>query len=92
MKISTIFLYDEPSVPEINISRLADFLRKIFFVKVELGKKIFSFANNLTAKEITSCKIYNSKKPFEKHEPTREEIIFEEQIIVDSSKTKNIVV
>ncbi len=91
MKISTIFLYDEPSVPEINISRLTDFLRKTFFVKVELRKNIFSFANNLTAKEIASCRIYNSKKPFEKHEPTHEEIIFEGQSIVDSSKTKNIV-
>jgi len=77
LKISKIFLYDEPSVPEINISRLADFLKNAFSVKVELRKNIFKFANNSTAKEIASCRIFNSRKQFERHEPTYEEIIFE---------------
>ena len=91
MKISTIFLYDEPAIPEINISRLVEFLKQTFFVKVELRKNIFSFANNSTAKEIASCKIFNSRKPFEKHEPSSDEIIFEEANVKDSSNTKNIV-
>ena len=91
MKISTIFLYDEPAVPEINISRLAEFLKQTFFVKVELRKNIFSFANNSTTKEIASCRIFNSRKPFEKHEPSSDEIIFEEANVKDSSNTKNIV-
>ena len=91
LKISKIFLYDEPSVPEINISKLADFLKNTFSAKVELRKNIFKFANNSTAKEIASCRIFNSRKQFERHEPTYEEIIFEEENAVDSSKTKNIV-
>jgi len=78
-------------VPEINISKLADFLKNTFSVRVELRKNIFKFANNLTAKEIASCRIFNSRKQFEIHEPTYEEIIFEEENSVDSSKTKNIV-
>ena len=78
-------------MPEINISKLTDFLKNTFSVRVELRKNIFKFANNLTAKEIASCRIFNSRKQFERHEPTHEEIIFEEENAVDSSKTKNIV-
>jgi len=78
-------------VPEINISKLADFLKNTFSANVELRKNIFKFANNSTAKEIASCRIFNSRKQFERHEPTYEEIIFEEENSVDSSKTKNIV-
>jgi len=78
-------------VPEINISKLADFLKNTFSAKVELRKNIFKFANNSTAKEIASCRIFNSRKQFERHEPTHEEIIFEEENAVDSSRTKNIV-
>jgi len=78
-------------VPEINISKLVDFLKNTFSVRVELRKNIFKFANNLTAKEIASCRIFNSRKQFKRHEPTYEEIIFEEENAVDSSKTKNIV-
>lgn len=91
MKISTIYLYDEPSVPEINISKLADFLKNTFSVSVELRKSIFGFANDITAKEIAACRIYNTKKPFERHEPTLEEIVFEQSNISDTSITENII-
>ncbi len=91
MKISTIYLYDEPSVPEINISKLVDFLKNTFSVPVELRKSVFSFGDNATAKEIAACRIYNTKKPFEKHVPTLEEIGFEESNILDTTKTENII-
>lgn len=91
MKISTIYLYDEPSVPEINISRLVDFLKNTFSVEVKLRENIFGFANNTTARKIASCRIYNTKKPFEGHEPTLEEIAFEQSNISDTSITENII-
>ena len=91
MKISKIFLYDEPAVPEIGISRLADFLKNTFSVETQVRKNIFSLANDSTAKQIASCRIYKTKKPFEKHEPTDEEINFEKSNIVDTSVTENIV-
>ena len=78
-------------MPEINISKLVDFLKNTFSVKVEPRKNIFKFTNNSTAKEIASCRIFDSRKQFERHEPTYEEIIFEKENAVDSSKTKNIV-
>lgn len=91
MKITKIILYDEPSVPEINISRLADFLNHTFVVQVEVRKNIFDFSNDETPKEIASCRIFNTKKSFQKHEPTSEEISFEKANFLDSSKTNNIV-
>lgn len=91
MKISKIFLYDEPSVPEIDISRLADFLKNTFSVDVEVRKNIFRYADDTTARLIAACRIYKTKKPFEKHTPTQEEIDFEKLNIVDSSATENIV-
>lgn len=91
MRISTIFLYDEPSIPEIDISRLVSFLQNTFSVSVELRKSIFDFADNTIAREIAACRIYNTKKPFEKHEPTLEEIAFEQSNIADTSLTENIV-
>lgn len=91
MNISTIYLYDEPSVPEINISKLTDFLTNTFSVEVELRKNILGFANSTTAKEIAACRIYNTKKPFERHEPSLEEITFEQSNISDTSVTENII-
>jgi len=91
LKISTIYLYDEPSVPEIDISSLSNFLKSTFSVNVQVRKNIFNYANDSTAKEIAACRIYKTKKPFEKHEPTQEEIDFEKSNIEDTSATENIV-
>jgi len=47
LKISKIFLYDEPSVPEININQLADFIKKNFAIDIEVRKNIFSNVKKL---------------------------------------------
>ena len=91
MKISKIFLYDEPAVPEIGISRLVDFLKNTFSIETQVRKNILSLSNDSTAKQIAACRIYKTKKPFEKHEPTDEEIDFEKSNIIDTSMTENIV-
>ncbi|MDX1533477.1 MAG: DUF6775 family putative metallopeptidase, partial [Nitrosopumilaceae archaeon] len=41
MKISKIILYDEPAVPEIQLEKLSEFLKKEFSVQVELRDSIF---------------------------------------------------
>ncbi len=91
MKISKIFLYDEPSIPEIKISKLSEFLREKFHVKVEIRQNIFRYANENTAKEIASCKIFNPRSPFKRHLPTYEEISLERTSFVNSKKNENIV-
>ncbi len=91
MKISKIFLYDEPSVPEIKISKLADFIKKTFSIDIEIRKNIFEKADKTLAKHLASCRIINTKKPFEFHSASIEEIEFENESFKNSSKIKNIV-
>jgi len=91
LKISKIFLYDEPSVPELKISGLAKFIKYTFGINVETRKNIFSKASVQHAKQITSCRIFNTRKPFEFYNPTKEEIAFEMGTFSDSNRNENIV-
>jgi len=77
LKISKIFLYDEPSVPELKLDELCKFVQNTFSVPVEKRKNIFSLANKDTANRLASCRIFNTRKQFEIHTPTREEVEFE---------------
>ena len=72
--ISTIFLYDEPKVPEINIERLACFLKEQFAVNIQTRQSIFKNLTDATAKELASIRIFKPKNVFQRHEPTFEEI------------------
>ena len=84
MKISKIFLYDEPAVQEIQISNLKNFLLKTFHVDVEIKECIF---NNLDVKDvekISSCRIFEPKVPFKKHLPNKQEIDFEKSVCKDT--------
>lgn len=91
MKISKIFLYDEQSVPEIKINKLSDFIKKTFSIDTEVRKNIFVNKDQDFAKNLASCRVVNTKKPFEVHSPSIDEIEFENDSFVDSSKIKNII-
>ena len=91
MKISKIFLYDEKSVPELKIEELAKFIKNTFSIDVEIRNNIFQNNGSDIAKDLASCRVVNTKKPFEKHSPSFEEIEFEKESILDSSKIKNII-
>lgn len=91
MNISKIVLYDEPSVPEIKIYKLAEFIKKKFPVKVEIRKNIFENDHENIAKDLASCRVVNTKKPFEIHFPSIEETEFEKDSCKNSSKIKNII-
>ena len=70
MKISKVILYDEPTVPEINLGNLKNFLQQTFPVEVEIRENILKQASQEIAKRIAECKVFNLRKDFEKHEPT----------------------
>ena len=91
LKISKIILYDEPSVPEIKINKLADFIKKAFTIDAEVRKSIFSNIDQTTAKKLASCRILNTRKPFDLYTPSIEEIEFEKNSCKDTSKIKNII-
>ena len=90
MKISKIFLYDEPSISEIKLDELAEFLEQTFHIPVQKRKNIF-LDNHQIAKSLAATRIFNYRQEFQRHEPTPEEIQFELDSFVDSSKTENII-
>lgn len=91
MKISKVFLYDEPSVPEIKIANLADFIKKTFSIDTEIRKNIFQHRKQDVARKLASCRIINTKKQFEYHSPSIEEIEFEKESFENSTRIKNII-
>ena len=66
MKISKIILYNEPTVPEIQLKRLEKFLIETFPVKIEIRGNIFSDASDEALEKIANTRIFDLKKPFEK--------------------------
>ena len=84
MKISKIFLYDEPAVQEIQIANLKNFLLKTFHVDVEIKECIFNNLDVKNIEKISSCRIFEPKVPFKKHLPNKQEIDFEKSICKDT--------
>ena len=70
MKTSKIIIYDEPTVPEIKINKLEQFLKDTFHVEIEIRKNFFQNREDRIFQEIATKRIYELKKPFSKHEPT----------------------
>ena len=77
MKISKIILYNEPSVPEINIRRTKKFLVETFGIDIQIRENVFQNLNEKMCEKIANTRIFNLKKSFQKHIPTIEEISIE---------------
>ena len=77
MKTCKIILYDEPTVPEIQLERLKKFLKETFSIEIEIRENIFQHMNENISKKIAGCRIFDLKKPFEKHVPLAEDIQLE---------------
>ena len=93
MNISKIFLYDEPSVPEIDINNLAKFLQETLNTPVEVRKNFLEYfqLDKNTAYELASSRIFNPYSSFERHNPTEEEINSEIESVENSSVLNNII-
>ena len=79
MKTCKIILYDEPTVPEIRLDRLEKFIREIFTIEIETRENIFQYSSENISKKIAGCKIFDLKKPFEKHNPSAKAIQIEKE-------------
>jgi hypothetical protein len=91
VNFSKIFLYDEPSVPEIELDSLAEFLGKTFCRMVEKRKSVFENATKKTAEELAAIRIFNYRQEFQRHEPTPEEIQFEIESFENSARNENVI-
>ena len=79
MKTSKIIIYDEPTVPEIQINNIEKFLKETFHVDVEIRRNFFENTNDTLFQEIATTRIFELKKPFSKHAPTESEIQMEKE-------------
>ena len=84
MKISKIFLYDEPAVQEIQISNLKNFLLETFPVDVEIKECIFHNLDEKTIEKISACRVFDTGSHFKKHIPSRQQIDFEKNVCEDT--------
>lgn len=91
MRLARIFLYDEPSVPEIDIDSLANFLHDTFHVNTTVRENIFKNAGESTAHDMAASKVFDTYQPFKRHTPTDDEVEFEKQTFQNTSKVENIV-
>ncbi len=84
MKISKIFLYNEPAVQEIQILNLKNFLLETFHVDVEIKECIFNNLDGKIIEKISGCRIFDPKMPFKEHLPSKQEIDFEKSVCEDT--------
>lgn len=90
MKTSKIIIYDEPTVPEIQIEKLKKFLKDTLHTEVEVRRNFFEDANEKLFQEISATRIFELKKPFSKHIPTESEIEMERENIDNSQNEEKI--
>ena len=79
MKSCKIILYDEPTVPEIQLEKLQKFLTDTFPAKIEIRENFFHNSNENMHVGIASSRIFDLKKQFKRHMPSTEEIQIETQ-------------
>jgi hypothetical protein len=79
LKISKIILYNEPTVPEIQLEKLEKFLIETFPVETEIRENFFQHSSDEVFEKIASTRIIDLKKPFEKHNPSNEDIQIEKE-------------
>ncbi len=79
MKISKIILYNEPTVPEIQIEKIKQFIIETFQIKVEIEDNFFKRLEEKIFEKIASIQIFDLKKQFKEHIPTQEEIQIEKE-------------
>ncbi|MGI9565610.1 MAG: DUF6775 family putative metallopeptidase [Nitrosopumilus sp.] len=94
LKITRFILYDEPTVPEIQLERMKNFLTETFQIKVDTRKNFFQNEDNRKILDkITRTRIYDLKKPFGKqpHIEDKDKINTEELLLYDGFEFHKIV-
>ena len=66
MKISKIILYDEPTVPEIQIEKIKQFIINTLQIKVEIKDNFFKSLEDRIFAKIASIQIFDLKKTIQK--------------------------
>jgi len=84
--VSRIYLYDDPSVENIKLSEIADYLKeKLGPISVDLRGQLIVASSKRSveslAKELARAKIRNLAEPHQEFDPLRGEIEFEKKLL-----------
>ena len=79
LKTSKIILYCEPTVPEIQLTEIREFITDTFPVKIELRKNFFESTDEKIFEKIANARIFDLKKQFKKHTPSIDDIQIEKE-------------
>ena len=90
MRTSKIILYDEPTVPEIQLEKLEKFLKESFPADIEIRKNFSEYADDEIFEKIAGSRIFDLKKPFKKYVPSFSDIQAEKES-KDTTKDKEMV-
>ena len=85
MKFNKIILYKEPSISEINIGQLVEFLEENFSAEVQIRDNIFREFNSGKIKHLSSIRVKDVKNPFHRYKSSDNETEFEKKLCYDSS-------
>ena len=84
MKFKKIILYDEPAVPEINVSNLVKFLKEILPVEVIVKDNFFKEFSSQQIQKISESRIFEINKAFQNHNPSQTDLELEEEFCKNS--------
>ena len=77
MKLNKVILYDEPTVPEIQIKRQKDFLESTLPVTVEIANNFFLNLRDQEYGDISGARVLEPKRPFKKLDSSLGDILHE---------------
>ena len=89
-KVSKIVFYDEPAVPEIDLDGLVRFAEDVAGIRTERRGSIMTYGGRDSPSRVAASRIFRLGVPFTVHEPTPEEIRFEERNVRDTANNPNI--
>ena len=79
MTFKKIILYDEPSVPEINVPNLVKFLKQTLPVEVIVKDNFFKEFSTQQIQKISESRIFKINKPFQRHAASQTDLELEEE-------------
>ena len=83
-------MYEEPTVPEIQLKKIKKFITDTFPIEIEIRKNFFQFSNEEMFEKIANTRIFDFKKQFKKHSPTIDDIQTEKEN-KDMSKNEDMI-
>ena len=89
MKLKKIIIYDEPSIPEIKISNLVNFLKDSFSANIIIKNNFFQKLNESEINLLSKTRIFDIYKKYIMYEPEQKSIVLENELCKNSSLMEN---